>query len=137
MITLLVGKKGSGKTKRLIAQAKEALETTKGHVVVIEKGKKLTYDISHKARLIDADDYHIESVASLYGFVCGICSANYDVTDVFIDGTLKIMGNDVNNVGVIVDEFKKVKEIADVNIVLSISAGDDEIPAELAEYVKA
>lgn len=137
MITLLVGKKGSGKTKRLIEQAKAALDTSKGHVVVIEKGKKLTYDISHKARLIDAEEYHIESVASLYGFVCGICSANYDVTDVFIDGTLKIMHSGVEDVEVMVNEIKKVKEIADVNIVLSISAGEDEIPESVKENVKA
>ncbi len=137
MITLLVGTKGTGKTKRLIEQAKSALETSKGHVIVIEKGKKLTYDISHKARLIDAEEYCIESVASLYGFVCGICSANYDVTDVFIDGTLKIMRSGVENIEILVNEFKKVNELKDVNIVISVSADESEIPAGVKEYVKA
>ena len=93
MITLLIGKKGSGKTKKLIELANEAVQNSNGNVVVIEKGLKLTYDISHKARLVDSDAYGIEGLDALVGFVSGICAANYDVTDVFVDSTLKITGN--------------------------------------------
>lgn len=135
MITLLTGKKGSGKTKKLIEQANKAIETSKGSVVVIEKGLKLTYDISHKARLVDSDAYLIESVTSLYGFVSGICAGNYDVTDILIDSTLKIVNSDASAVEVLVNEFKKISAIANVNIVLSVSASDDEIPASLTEYI--
>lgn len=135
MITLLTGKKGSGKTKKLIEMANKAIETSKGSVVVIEKGLKLTYDISHKARLVDSDAYLIESVASLYGFVSGICAGNYDVTDILIDSTLKIVNSDASAVEVLVNEFKKISAIANVNIVLSVSASDDEVPASLHEYI--
>lgn len=135
MITLLTGKKGSGKTKKLIEMANKAIETSKGSVVVIEKGLKLTYDISHKARLVDSDAYLIESVASLYGFVSGICAGNYDVTDILIDSTLKIVNSDASAVEVLVNEFKKISAIANVNIVLSVSASDDEVPASLHEFI--
>jgi len=135
MITLLTGKKGSGKTKKLIEQANKAIETSKGCVVVIEKGLKLTYNISHKARLVDSDAYLIESVASLYGFVSGICAGNYDVTDILIDSTLKIVNSDTGAVEVLVNEFKKISAIANVNIVLSVSASDDEVPSSLHEYI--
>jgi len=135
MITLLTGKKGSGKTKKLIEQANKAIETSKGCVVVIEKGLKLTYNISHKARLVDSDAYLIESVASLYGFVSGICAGNYDVTDILIDSTLKIVNSDTSAVEVLVNEFKKISAIANVNIVLSVSASDDEVPSSLHEYI--
>lgn len=135
MITLLTGKKGSGKTKKLIEQANKAIETSKGSVVVIEKGLKLTYDISHKARLVDSDAYLIESVASLYGFVSGICAGNYDVTDILIDSTLKIVSSDASAVEVLVNEFQKISAIANINIVLSVSASDDEIPASLHDYI--
>ena len=76
MITLLIGKKGSGKTKKLIELANEAVKNSNGNVVVIEKGLKLTYDISHKARLVDSDAYSIEGLDALVGFISGICAAN-------------------------------------------------------------
>ena len=79
MVTLLIGKKGTGKTKKLISLANEAVATSAGNVVVIEKGAKLTFDVTHKARLIDTDQYEVQGYDVLYGFVCGICAGNYDV----------------------------------------------------------
>ena len=92
MITLLTGKKGSGKTKKLIEMANEAVKNSNGNVVVVEKGLKLTYDISHAARLIDIDSYDVQGGKGLYGFLAGICAGNYDVTDIFVDSALKIAG---------------------------------------------
>ena len=135
MITLLTGKKGSGKTKKLIGLANAALETSKGCVVVIEKGLKLTYDISHAARLVDADAYKIQSADMLFGFVSGICAGNYDVTDILIDSTLKITGTGAEVVEELVEKLKKLGEEANTNFVLSISAAEDEIPASVVEFV--
>ena len=135
MITLLTGKKGSGKTKKLIELANAALETSKGCVVVIEKGLKLTYDISHAARLVDADAYKIQSADMLFGFVSGICAGNYDVTVILIDSTLKITGTGAEVVEELVEKLKKLGEEANTNFVLSISAAEDEIPASVAEFV--
>ena len=135
MITLLTGKKGSGKTKKLIELANAALETSKGCVVVIEKGLKLTYDISHAARLVDADAYKIQSADMLFGFVSGICAGNYDVTDILIDSTLKITGTGAEVVEELVEKLKKIGEEANTNFVLSISAAEDEIPASVVEFV--
>ena len=39
MLKLIIGLKGSGKTKNLIAQVNEALARTAGNVVVIEQGE--------------------------------------------------------------------------------------------------
>mgnify|MGYP003379622420 CR=1 FL=1 len=113
MITLLTGKKGSGKTKKLIDLANAAVEKSNGNVVVVEKGLKLTYDISHAARLVDIDAYDVKGGKGLYGFLAGICAGNYDVTDIFVDSTLK----------------------SGANFVLSISAADEEIPESVKEYV--
>lgn len=135
MITLLTGKKGSGKTKKLIELANKAIDTSKGCVVVIEKGLKLTYDISHKARLVDSDAYDINSVDALYGFVGGICAGNYDVTDIFIDSTLKIIKGDKEHLEALVTELKKLAEAADANIVLSVSMAEAEVPAALNDFV--
>lgn len=135
MITLLTGKKGSGKTKKLIELANAAVEKSAGNVVVIEKGQKLTYDISHTARLVDSDAYSIKGMDALFGFVSGICAGNYDVTDIFIDSTLKITGTGSEIVEKLVEELKKLGEAANTNFILSISAAEEEIPASVSEYV--
>ena len=121
MITLLTGKKGSGKTKKLIEMANAALEKSNGNVVVVEKGLKLTYDISH--------------AAGLYGFLAGICAGNYDVTDILVDSTLKITGTGAEVVDLLVNDLKKLEKESGANFVLSISAANEEIPASVAEYV--
>ena len=94
MIKLLVGVKGTGKTKTLIAAVNQALETSKGYVVCIEKGATLRHEISYKVRLVNTDDYLIEGGVALGGMVAGILAGNGDVTDLFIDGTRKIFGYD-------------------------------------------
>ena len=79
MITLIVGKKGSGKTKKLIERASQAVKSTNGNVIVIEKGSKLTYDLPHEARLVDTDAYKVTGADAFFGFVSGICAGDYDV----------------------------------------------------------
>lgn len=135
MITLLIGKKGSGKTKKLIELANKAVETSNGNVVVIEKGLKLTYDISHKARLVDTDAYGIDGKDALVGFISGICAANYDVTDIFVDSTLKITGNGVAEIEPITMQLKALSEASSANICLLVSADADELPEAVLEYV--
>ena len=135
MINVFIGKKGSGKTKKLIDYANRAVEKSNGNVVVIEKGLKLTYDISHRARLIDSDAYGIQGLEALEGFLCGICAGNYDVTDIFVDSTLKITGTGAEVVDLLVTDLKKLEKESGANFVLSISAADEEIPESVKEYV--
>ena len=92
MVKLIIGGTGSGKTKELIDQVNAAVKEEKGSVVCISRGDKLTFDISHDARLIDAADYPVSDSASLLGFVGGLHAGNYDITRVFIDGLYKIIG---------------------------------------------
>jgi energy-coupling factor transporter ATP-binding protein EcfA2 len=136
MITLLTGKKGSGKTKKLIELANTAVANSKGNVVVIEKGQKLTYDISHEARLIDVDSYGINGVDALYGFISGICAGNYDVTNIFIDSTLKITDTGAEGIESLIKALKKISNEADTDIVLSVSAADEDIPESLSEFME-
>ncbi len=135
MINVFIGKKGSGKTKKLIDYANKAVETSNGNVVVIEKGLKLTYDISHRARLIDSDAYGIKGLDALEGFLCGICAGNYDVTDILLDSTLKIIGQDMAALTDLITKAKKLSEEANVTFTLSISADESEIPAEVLAIV--
>ena len=131
MVTLIIGKKGSGKTKKLIERVNEAIGNSKGNVVVIEKGLKLTYDISHQARLIDIDAYGIQGLDSFFGFVSGICAGNYDVTDIFVDSTLRIIGPDTEALAILAEKLSSLAALADTKITLSVSADSEELPKSI------
>ena len=128
MVTLLIGHKGSGKTKKLISLANEAVTKSTGNVVVIEKGAKLTYDVTHKARLIDTDQYKISGYDVLFGFISGICAGNYDVTDIFVDSTFKICSKDMEALKDFVGKLNVLSENAETNVTLLISADMSELP---------
>jgi len=85
MVKLIMGLKGSGKTKALVDLVKKATDEEHGDVVCIEKDKNLTYDIPYTVRLIHASEYGINSNILLRGFISGLHAGNYDITHVFID----------------------------------------------------
>ena len=95
MLKLMIGVKGTGKTKTLIEMVNEAVKTSAGSVVCIEKGDKLRYDIKYQARLVNTEEYLVCDAQSLYGFIAGILASNHDVTELFVDSALKICNNDV------------------------------------------
>ena len=131
MVTLIIGKKGSGKTKKLINLAAEAVENSKGNVVVVEKGLKLTYDVSHKARLIDTEQYGITGSDAFFGFLSGICAGNYDVTDVLVDSTLKIGGQDFAAFAQFVEKINVLATKSETKFTFLVSADEKDIPASL------
>ncbi len=135
MLKLIIGVKGTGKTKTLIEMVNKSLETTKGDVVVIEKGNKLIHDVKHQARLIDTDEYMICDAQSLYGFVAGILASNYDVTDLFIDSALKICGNDLAAFDKLADELNKLAEKANVNIQVTSSIPVEDASETVKKYI--
>ena len=96
MIRVIVGKKGSGKTKQVIEMINGAVDTEHGNVVCIEKGEKLMLDISHKIRLVEASEYDIADYTAMKGFISGLYAGNYDITHIFIDSLTKIIGTEVN-----------------------------------------
>ena len=134
MITLILGKKGSGKTKRLIDMCNSAVAASNGNVVFIEKDNNLTYDISHKARLAVAEEYAVKGYDALYGFIAGMCAGNYDITDIFVDSTLKIGGGDLEGLVDFIEKLGDLSKKASTNMVLSISADKADIPERIAEY---
>ena len=133
MIKLFIGGKGSGKTKTLIEMVNNAANESKGNVVCIEKGDKLIHDITYKARLIDTNDYSIADAESLYGFIAGILASNSDITDIFVDSALKIVGNDVPTFEAMIAKLEKIT--ADVNLVMTSSITAEECPASIKAYV--
>ena len=134
MINLIPGKKGTGKTKILVDAIKASAEKATGNVVCIERGMKLTYDIPHKVRLVDAEEYGITSFDAFYGFVAGMLAGNYDIQEVFVDGILRIGGRDYDAFG---DMIEKVAMLAkDIKIVFTVSADVEDLPAKVKAFIK-
>ena len=94
MIHVIMGLKGSGKTKKLLASINETVANAQGDVVCIEYGKKLTYDLTYRVRLVDSKEYGISSPEMLKGFLSGLHAGNFDITNVFIDNLYKTIGDD-------------------------------------------
>ena len=132
MIKLIVGIKGTGKTKQLIDMANAAVTATKGCVICVEKGNKLIHEIKYQARLVDVDEYAIDDARSLYGFVSGMFASNHDVTDLFIDSAL----NDINEFIEFIKKLDKFTAEHQMNIVVTSSIPIEELPAELEKYTK-
>lgn len=99
MVKVIIGLRGSGKTKQLVDSINTAIKNESGSMVCIEKGNKLTYDIDYRVRLIEASEYTMGSFTFLKGFISGLHAGNFDITHVFIDSLYKISGDsDVANV---------------------------------------
>lgn len=135
MLKLIVGVKGTGKTKTLINMLNGALEVTKGDVVCIEKGTKLRYDIKPSARLVDVDEYMVNTASSLYGFIAGILASNHDVTDIFVDGTLKICNRDVAAFEKMAVDLAALTDKIGVNLIMTVSMAEEELPATVKALI--
>lgn len=135
MLKLIVGVKGTGKTKTLINLVNGALEVTKGDVVCIEKGVKLRYDIKPTARLVDVEEFMVSDAEELYGFVAGILASNHDVTDLFIDSTLKICKEDRVAFEKLVLGLEKLVAKTGVNLTMTVSMPEEETPETLRKFM--
>lgn len=133
MIKLIIGKKGSGKTKKLVDLVNEATAKSLGNVVCIEKGDTLTFSVTHKARLIDADAYSISGYGEYYGMVSGIKAGNHDVTHIFGDATLRI---GTRNYDELVAFLERVSKIDDVEFLFTVSADEKELPKKLFDIAE-
>lgn len=136
MIKIIMGDKGSGKTKRLVDLVREAVAEENGDVVVIEKQRSLTYDIPFRARLVEAGAYDIGSYEFLKGFICGIHSGNYDITHFFIDNFFKLVNDkSLSAFSVFIDWLSAFSDKEKVDFVLSVSADQSSAPENIKKYL--
>ena len=136
MVSILMGLKGSGKTKRLVEMVREAVKEETGDVVCFEKERKLTYDIPYQARLVEAGAYDIGSYEFLKGLICGVHAGNYDITHFFIDNFYKLV-NDKSPDALInfINWLEKFSDSEHISFVLSITSDPDTAPDFLKKYI--
>ncbi len=136
MISLIIGNKGSGKTKKLIALINDAVAASDGTVVCIEKSPLLTYEVTHKARLIETERFGIEGCDAFYGMVCGVIAQDHDITEIFVDATFKIVGRNYDEFAALINKLAKVAADNDVKIVFTVSEDKENLPTALFENVE-
>lgn len=134
MIYLILGNKGSGKTKRLIDLVNAAVEKSNGNVVCIEKERLLTYNVNYRARLVETDHYGISGYDAFYGFLSGIIAGDHDITDVLVDATLKIGGKDYEALACFLEKVAKLSKIAEQDFTFTVSADEAELPAKIFDF---
>ncbi len=135
MLKLIVGLKGSGKTKTLISLVNTAQEQTKGSVVCIEKGQKLLHEIAREVRLVDTDAYMINDAQTLFGAIAGIMASNYDITDLFIDSVLKICKDDMAAFDALVVKLQELSEKTNIAITATVSAAAESLSDVAKAYM--
>lgn len=136
MVKLIMGLKGSGKTKRLVDLVRAAVDSENGDVVCIEKEKKLTFDIPYQARLIEAGAYDIGTYEFMKGFICGLHSGNYDISHVFIDNFLKIVNDkDIGTFADFLNWLESFSEKENIEFVISVSLDPEKAGEGIAKFM--
>ncbi|MBE7015720.1 MAG: twitching motility protein PilT [Ruminococcaceae bacterium] len=137
MIELLIGTKGTGKTKVLIENVNSAAKSAEGNVVFISNNTSQNmYNITSKVRMADTSEFDISSWDEFLGFICGIISGNFDITNVFVDGTLKIVNNSLDGFEAFLNSLDALGKKFDINFELSVSVDKDAAPEYIKKYVK-
>ncbi|MDO4618958.1 MAG: twitching motility protein PilT [Clostridia bacterium] len=136
MVELLIGTKGTGKTKVLLDNVNDAASNADGNVVFISNNTSQNmYNISSKARMVDTSDFDITTWEAFFGFICGIVSGNFDITNIFVDGTLKIV-KDIDGFEAFLGEIDALGKKYDINFELSVSIDAASAPDYIKNYVK-
>lgn len=132
MIRLIYGKKGSGKSKKLLDMANAEVDTATGNIVYIDDNNRCMYDLKHEIRFINIADYGVENSDVLYGFVCGILSRDFDISSIYIDGLKKLIKNEEKDLALLLKLFDE--QFADINAYVVVS-GSETAPDYLEKYI--
>ncbi len=133
MVKLIIGNKGSGKTKKLIDLVNTTAASSNGNVVCVELGDTLTFSISHKVRLIDVNNYSISGYGEYYALLCGICAGNHDVTHVFGDATLRIGTRNYDELAAFLARVEELSKQNDAEFIFTVSCDESDLPASVFE----
>ena len=137
MVRLIMGVKGSGKTKQLIELINNAAKDEPGNVVCIEANRNMTYDIHYHIRLIDAQEYKLNSYDLFRGFISGLYAGNYDITHIFIDSLTKIVSSEATDHAVedFLDWLNSFSEKNNIKFTVTISADKSAATDGMQRYL--
>jgi hypothetical protein len=132
MVKLIVGGKGTGKTKTMVDMINQSAGVTKGNIVCIEKNMNLTYSLKYTVRLIDVDEYKIDGYEEFYGFVAGVLAGDYDILEVYIDGILKIGHGDLEGLVKLIERLMALCA-GEKTIIMTVSCNPEDLPEAIKD----
>ncbi len=139
MIQVILGDKGSGKTKRLIDLTNDALKSEHGNIIFIDDDKRYMYDLRHEIRFVDASEYSVAykcAASEFLAFICGMLSADFDLSLIAVDAFKKLVKTPLNDVEMekFFENLSRLSEVHNCSFVLSISVSEDEVPDYIRKY---
>lgn len=134
MIQIIYGKKGSGKTKRILDMANHAVEEQHGDVVFVDDDNRYMFDLRHEVRFVNAGEFSLRSPDMLYGFLCGMLAQNFDIKIIFIDAFLKLIKGDIGQMGWFFEWLEAYSSDHGVDFVLSVSEDGNNLPDFVKPY---
>lgn len=135
MVKIICGPKGSGKTKRIIDAANEAVAVAKGNLIFITDTKRYMYDLKREIRFIDTSDYSIAGEDALCGFIKGVVAGGYDNEYVYVDGIARIAGKAIRDMAQFFYMMEKVAEMRDLKLYITCSCAEEELPDFAKKYL--
>lgn len=135
MVKLIIGHKGTGKTKMMVDRANTACKERDGSVIFIIKDDRLKHDLDYNIRMIVMDEYeYITNIDEYIGFIYGILSSNHDIEEIFIDSILKHADITVDDLPEFLKRLNNISDKSNVEFVVSLSADLAELDAGLRQY---
>ena len=128
MVQLIVGVKGAGKTKKMLDHVHDSIKNVDGNIVYLDKSSQNMHELDNKVRLINVSEYPIQNTDQFLGFGCGICSQEYDLQEIYLDGFLKISGLEGKDISDALKQLNKISEQFKVNMILSVSMNEEDLP---------
>lgn len=135
MVQLIVGEKGKGKTKYLLDKVNAEVKEAAGNIVYLDKSSKHMHELDNKVRLINVAEYPVKNTDQFLGFICGICSQDYDLQTMYLDSFLKIAALESENIAAAVEALEAIGKQFDVNFVVSVSMDNEKLTEDLQKKV--
>ena len=134
MIQIIHGKKGSGKTKKILDMAIQSVKTANGSIVFVDDEHRYMYELPHAVRFVNAGEYGVNTPDMCLGFLCGMLTQNFDISVIFIDAFMKLVKSPAEELKSFFDRLKVISEAHHVDFVISASVDDAVAPDFLREY---
>lgn len=135
MVKVICGPKGSGKTKRIIDAANEAIAVAKGNLIFITDTKRYMYDLRREIRFIDTSDYSVAGEDALCGFIKGVIAGGYDNEYVYIDGIARIAGKAIKDMAQFFYMMEKIAQMRDLKMYITCSCAEEDLPDFAKKYL--
>ena len=136
MISVIYGRKGSGKTKKLVDMANLEVAEVKGDIVYIDDDSRCIYDLKHEIRFVNCCDYKIDNANKLFGFVCGMMAQDYDITSIYIDGIKNVLEKGISDLKWFFDDLDVITAEYNIHVYMVISGNEDQLPEFMKAYIR-